>query len=146
MFCCYLEIVIVIYFVVWVYYITMLYWFYYILYICDFDNSIELCWCTQPPVLHQHISYICNFCNRIGYVGAPKPYLHHILVKFASLHNCNLTKFTLDKKTLIHLWLKYAIFFFDYFGYKHKVIESMALAAFNFLWIILPWDRAIAVI
>jgi len=36
--------------------------------------------------------------------------------------------------------------YLDYFGYKHKVMESMALAAFNFLWIILPWDHAIAVI
>ena len=72
-------------------------------YICDFDNYFGICWCTQTPVLHQHICYICIYVIELCMLMPANHILHHILVKFASLHNCNLTKFSLDKKTLIHL-------------------------------------------
>ena len=76
-------------------------------YICDFDNSIELCWCNQPPVLHQHISHICNFYNRIGYVGAPNHILHHIQVKFASWFCCKFNKVLHRIRKLQYKYLDY---------------------------------------
>ena len=47
----------------------------------------------KPPILHQHICYICIYVIELCMLVPANHILHHILVKFASLHSYNLTKF-----------------------------------------------------
>ena len=47
----------------------------------------------KPPILHQHICYICIYVIELCMLMPANHILHHILVKFASLHSYNLTKF-----------------------------------------------------
>ena len=43
-------------------------------YTCDFDYKIGICWCTKPPVLHQHICYICIFIIELSMLVLPNPF------------------------------------------------------------------------